>query len=120
MSTTGFALFQAGSGMDIVTVDLGEQAEFLAWTGIAMIYPYGGDFDDNDAFFVDIYAVDGVRLDPFQFGSIHDGKFFGPKGDVNNEQLPALIYSGRHITFRLRVFGDHAVTGYGLVIWPVP
>jgi hypothetical protein len=106
--------------MDLVTVDLGKPVEFLAWTGIAMLDPSSGDFDEADTVYVDIWKVDGVRVDPTASGGVAGGRFLGPVGAPTNEQLPAGVLKGQRVTFRLRVFGDARVSAYGVAISPVP
>jgi hypothetical protein len=98
-------------------VDLARtEGTFVAYVFLTMLSAEGGDFDEDDTIFADIYMIDGNRLDVqsslqgVQLGGVWKGNHFGAKGDVANQTISA--YTGPindHIVFRIRVTGDNWV-----------
>ena len=83
---------------------------YLAYIFTTMLSAFGGDFDDDDTIYVDIYSVDNIRKDNSNgFGGAWD-RHFGPYGDVRNMAMSSWVgWINDKITFRLSVQGDDFV-----------
>jgi hypothetical protein len=101
------------SGTDSVTIDLGAERNFLAWTTVTMVDSLA-DFDRDNHYVADIFEIDGVRT----ASQIHNGPNWG------TYECPANVYQGarrghgRRITFRLSAghVSDLEVAGYAIVL----
>ena len=82
---------------------------------LSMLSAYGGDFDEDDTVYADIYAIDGKKrghgwLRPTR-GPVDGyvwGRHFGFRGD--DENMGPTVYAGRinqELTVRLFVMGDN-------------
>ena len=83
---------------------------YLAYIFVTMVAGLSGDFDDDDAVYVDIYSIDNKRRDTTNgFGGAWDNKF-GSKGAVENMAISSSIgVINDNIMFRLSVHGDDFV-----------
>jgi hypothetical protein len=97
----------------IKTIDIlvpQREASYLATISLNMISPHGGDFDDSDTIFTDIFSVDGNRKDTTNgYGGAWD-RHFRNKGHAWNQAISA--YCGviqEVIRFRLQITGDNNV-----------
>ncbi len=94
------------------------EREYIVHIGLTMLSAPGGDFDDDDTVYADIYSVDDLRtttggtrrIDPPDEYN-HDGgvweHHFGNYGDDTNEGISAFVGRiNQKIKFRLFVQGD--------------
>lgn len=101
---------------DIVEVNLGTQKRVVAMISLRAVDPLA-DFDRGDAFFADIFRIDGVRP-PGQ--SFNGGDHLGPPNNDSNLMIP--IYTGlaTRVTFRLRSMQDAEAWAVGVVFFEDP
>ena len=79
----------------------------LVHIAATMLSARGGDFDEDDTIFTDIYSIDRRRLDTTNgFGGVWD-HHFGAKGDVKNQAISTFVgYVNSEIKFRIAITGD--------------
>lgn len=92
------------------------EREYLAYIALTMLSAPGGDFDEDDTVYADIYTIDGRRTStggmrginpPSHHGGGVWGRHFGNAGDDSNEGISS--YVGRidqELVFRIFIDGD--------------
>jgi hypothetical protein len=93
-----------------VTIDLGRQRPFLAWTTVTMIDSLAR-FDRDNAVAADIFYVDGQLLP-----RISGGDHWGPPNTGDNVYPGAWVGTGQVINIWLRVFHIQDLEAYGEAI----
>jgi hypothetical protein len=83
------------------------EATYLSSIWLTMLSAVGGDFDEDDTIFADIFAIDQKRMNlKYVKGGVWD-HHFGQKGDDENQGVSSFIGPINHsIEFRLAITGD--------------
>jgi len=111
-STTNaqFRWLFADNGTDFQEVDLGSKKQVHAFIVLAGMDPRSS-FDRGDAFYAEIYQIDGSVTNWF----IQGGDDLGPPGDDRNVHALEYVGPAQKIRFRLRSMQDATVWAIGMV-----
>jgi hypothetical protein len=72
-----------------------------------MLSAVGGDFDDDDTVFTDIFAIDHQRMNSHHLNAGVWDHHFDEKGDDKNQGISSFVGIVNHsITLRLAITGD--------------
>lgn len=93
----------------IVDIQVPEHAaKYMACISLTMLNAYGGDFDEDDAVFADIYEIDGRKKNVANGYGGCWAKHFGSKGHNFNQNISSYVGVIQNIIkFRLYVYGDN-------------
>jgi hypothetical protein len=103
-----FALKNEG-GSASATLDLGRARPFLAWGSVSMVDSLT-DFDRDNAYAFDIFAVDGALTS----ARVSGGEHWGPPGSGNNVFDGAVRGFGRRVNFWLRTIHSDDLDTFGV------
>jgi hypothetical protein len=83
------------------------KVKYLVYIFPTMLSAVGGPFNQDDTVYVDIYAIDGNRMDKSNGYGGAWGRHFGLYSDTRNMAISAWVgYIQSNITFRVNVTGD--------------
>jgi hypothetical protein len=110
MNARRISLWNFGDGYTKATIDLGSPREFFAWSSLTYIDSLS-TFDRDNACCIEVYRVDGAKVNPVA----HGGDHFGPEGDSYKNLRPGAFRGfGQTIQFRLRTFHVDDLSTYGV------
>jgi hypothetical protein len=109
MDARRISLWNFGDGYTKATIDLGGPHEFFAWGSLTFVDSLS-TFDRDNACCIEVYRVDGEKLDPVG----HGGDHLDSAGSFRNLRPGAFRGFGQTIQFRLRTFHVDDLSTYGV------